>query len=1113
MEKKIAILKSFLNANTAENIQLSSFDYFIQHSVPTILEQQQFAVCGDHKITIARVWLEPPTESALECRRKNLTYEGRLRADIVVKSDRDIEFECRATVTLACIPLMTGCCISEVKRTDMDAKCYFVVKGQLKFVTMEERIAYNFPFVLVKMKEFRFNPCVEFKSIVSFYKSSFIDVGCRTSLLNGVRVKQILVYCPDLFGSGGKPVVPIHDFLRLFMTDAEIFASNKSMFRHFSSDLHYKLADVICDNFSEDRKDHTESLYELISNANPKLRKEGYTASQIIRDKFLIHMGHTTRSKQGHFVFMLTKILYKAILGIVGNDNRDHYGNKRVYTTLNFFTQQLNHIFHKKFVKACAKALGELGSNISQAGIVHTFEKITVITNSFRGCLASNKWYAKFTTNQNVSQPLDFLNRLQYYEINKINTPVKSENNKIGEARDYHLTQADIICSYSTPDGKKVGLINHVSIQASMSLDRGPNVDLLIQRIIESHHLFPDESLFDRMCQLKTTFGIFDISVSYDDEKDIVVVMSDSGRLMHPVLLRDVVDSPSSDYVELLRSGHIVLLDKNELELYRMVEEDIFTRCDGGGCPPSRFVEPRVDGLPADVLVNGVLLDSVEPEVLIGNQGGRILWQTKITDFCFPLSLGHVGSLIPNSNCNQSPRNIYQCQMARQSMSFLPPQDRPSVYNQLCYPQTPAVTTMLNVTPELYCHPTGINCVVAICPYFGFNQEDSIVMNKSAIDLGMFSSTRDTTMTYTLDDEILFVPDKSQAMATRVEDYDYSKLGPDGIVKLDARVKKNDVLVCVKKKCDTMNIPNPVLVFTCDTTAKITSVTKYTSAKNDITITIVASEMLLPNVGDKFSSRHGQKGTVALIAPREDLPFFEDGTSPDIIMSPIAIPSRMTFGHVLEMAQGKEKVVKSNKKYCKLCVKHLETFSPRCSRDCIFAEHILHELHFNPFYDKLRKYNSEHCENRTMYSGVTGRRIDTKIFSGVIYYQRLKHLSKDKIYTRTTGTVQKISRQPKEGRSVEGGYKFGVQERDALLAHGASDTLTERIYYASDASRVPVCSNCGLFYHGPDAEDMTCNMCGQTGGIKYCRMPNSTKILAQMMMGFNVAMRFTPARE
>lgn len=1198
-----------MDVRPIETVQLAAFDYFITHSVKNVLEGQEIQT-RDFSFLLKEVWVAPPVESLRVCKEQNLTYAGDLKAKVNA-TFKDVSLT--AEVSLGSIPLMVGCRLSDPMCVT-DAKCYFVVKGQQKFVSMEERISYNHIFVLSKLKEFKFDPCVEFKSIFNFFRSSFLDLGCK-QLANGT--KQILVYCPDLVQ---KTTVGIHTFLRLFLTEEEIRQRNTDLLRTFPAQHHTRLAEVIFDNFSTPTVD-VKALHDLIYRANSKLKKEGYTINQIIRDKFLIHMGGCSNAQKGEFTFIMLKVLYKAIVGIVKKDNRDHYGNKRAYTTVNYFTQQLNHIYHKKFIKRCIKTFDDT-SQLSEEVIVRNFEKCCDITTSLRSCLTSNKWYAKFATNQNVSQPFECYNRHQYYEINKINTPVKSENNKIGDARDYHLTQADILCPYSTPDGKKVGLIKHFSAQTHLSVDKSLGFEDVIRNLVRSTPTINAEgvvvdilvngifigsvvrvsreveiavkiifervsildvvpkrprrrrclcpvkhgarcrqtvdtlhsrkmallgyklktriwsaaslaSLFDvggqlsfsdimqkidalpqcdlvtmlgRLSSLKTTFGLHDVSVFYDGPKELILVLSDAGRLMYPVCTKPIdADAPTS-YTRLLNKGYIQLLDKNELEMFKVLEEDIFTidnkRKKPSSCAAKTTVlrYMTVDGYGATVVES--LLPAAVPQAF--------KFDPPVTDFIFPLTLGHVGSLTPFSNYNQSPRNIYQCQMARQSMSFIPYGDRPNVYNQLCYPQTAIVSTLFAMREDLYTFPTGENVVLAICPYMGCNQEDSIVLNKASVDRGLFMSTRDTTLSYILEnDEILYSPDPSVQSLM----HNYSKLDDNGIVRERIHVSKNDVLVCVKKsKTDEMNVPNPVLVFTCDTTALVSSVTKLVNEKNDTTITIIVSEMLLPKVGDKFSSRHGQKGTVALIASAHDLPFFADGTQPDLIMSPIAIPSRMTIGHQHELAVGMMHCTRSEKKLCAQCVEHKRTLScPRCESDCFITQHIKHELFHNAFYRDLFVRGSKHFESTVMYSGMTGERVHAKIYRGVIQYQRLKHVAGDKMNTRTTGPVQKLSRQPKEGRSVEGGYKFGVQERDTLLAHGAAISLCERIFFASDPYSLRVCK-CGLIYHGftKKSEFAQCTVC-ESMDLRVIRLPYSTKALVQMMMGFNVCLRFIPS--
>uniref|UniRef100_A0A6C0JBS3 DNA-directed RNA polymerase n=1 Tax=viral metagenome TaxID=1070528 RepID=A0A6C0JBS3_9ZZZZ len=255
-----------------------------------------------------------------------------------------------------------------------------------------------------------------------------------------------------------------------------------------------------------------------------------------------------------------------------------------------------------------------------------------------------------------------------------------------------------------------------------------------------------------------------------------------------------------------------------------------------------------------------------------------------------------------------------------------------------------------------------------------------------------------------------------------------------------------------------------------------------------------------------------QKGTCGNLFRQEDMPFDKNGMTPDVIINPLAIPKRMTIGHLLEAAAGYEAVGNSKTKLCKICVEYKKKLSsPRCDTDCFLEQHIQHYLHYNSFYSKLIPEHLKDFKSTQLYNGSTGEKIPTLIFTGIMYYQKLKHLSKDKLYVRTTGPIQHITRQPKEGRSVEGGYKIGIQERDALLSHGCSVTLRERIFINSDYHKLKVCQ-CGLLYHGTDPSidiHAKCKLCGSFD-IYEIELPYVTKVFMQMVMAFNICIKLVP---
>ena len=242
----------------------------------------------------------------------------------------------------------------------------------------------------------------------------------------------------------------------------------------------------------------------------------------------------------------------------------------------------------------------------------------------------------------------------------------------------------------------------------------------------------------------------------------------------------------------------------------------------------------------------------------------------------------------------------------------------------------------------------------------------------------------------------------------------------------------------------------------------------------------------IPEMGDKFSSRHGQKGTIGITLPQEDMPFTAEGIVPDIIINPHAIPSRMTVAQLIECVTGKCAALNGN----------IRTATAFSGND---PEVIC---------DELKKCGYDKRGHETMYSGLTGTQLDAQIFIGPTYYQRLKHMVHDKVHSRSRGPVQLLTRQPVEGRSKEGGLRFGEMERDCIISHGAAGFLKERLMDVSDSYTTCVCKTCGFMaIKDKQRNIMVCKGCKTSNGVEEIKLPYACKLLFQELMSINIAPR------
>ena len=393
----------------------------------------------------------------------------------------------------------------------------------------------------------------------------------------------------------------------------------------------------------------------------------------------------------------------------------------------------------------------------------------------------------------------------------------------------------------------------------------------------------------------------------------------------------------------------------------------------------------------------------------------------------------------------------------------------------LYYPQMPIVNSLAYRALNMKMHPTGQNLIVATSTYYGYNMKDAIILNKAAVDRGLgrsvfYRSYTDEERRYPGSQQDHFrIP--SPTTDGYLGEHAYAKLSEDGIVEGEMDLKEADVIVgkvspprFLEEQTgfgvgEEKNRDNSVTVRGGEEGVVDSVMLSETTGATRIA-KIRTRSIKIPEVGDKFASRHGQKGVIALIVDQNDMPFTKDGIVPDLLLNPHSLPSRMTFGHMLETLGAKAGSLKATQFDGTPFGTH--------GKDCV-----------DKYGKILEEYGFDKFGNETMYDGRTGRKFDAQVFTGVIYYQRLWHMVSLKLQVRSRGPVQILTRQPTEGRPRRGGLKFGEMERDALVGHGASLLLKERMLDQSDKAEIWVCSDCGdVGYYDYIKNTPVCQTCG-----------------------------------
>jgi DNA-directed RNA polymerase II subunit RPB2 len=382
----------------------------------------------------------------------------------------------------------------------------------------------------------------------------------------------------------------------------------------------------------------------------------------------------------------------------------------------------------------------------------------------------------------------------------------------------------------------------------------------------------------------------------------------------------------------------------------------------------------------------------------------------------------------------------------------------------------------------------GVNAIVAIMMYTGNNQEDSLIMNKAFVERGGFRSSYFSVYSAEersigADTECFENPNSAPGCIGRKQ-VDYSKLDNVGTVSVGAVITNGTAIIGKTMSTPKFHTGRRVTVKRDrsliyegveDERCIVDQVMITTNREGLISQRVRVRTTRTPIVGDKFSSRHGQKGTVGILLPQEDMPFsMATGMTPDIIVNPCAIPSRMTIAHLVECIASKTGAI-------------LGKFADGMAFRQVSVESISDALHGAGY---------QRHGNEKMINGMTGEPIEAMIFMGPTYYQKLKHMSTDKLHSRTTGPRTIMTRQPVEGRARKGGLRIGEMERDCFVAYGASKTIMERLLYASDAFKIPVCAICGQLAENEHDPEFGTSVRGKKPYCRACRTHDVETIIA-----------------
>jgi DNA-directed RNA polymerase II subunit RPB2 len=1075
-----------------------------------------------------------------EARLRNFTYAAAMTIDInikyIVRSGENLDnvntlYKQLPKIHIGKLPIMLKsniCVLSQYKYVEntytgeckYDAGGYFIINGSEKTVLGQERAAENKVYCFnIAKNNTKYTWTAEIKSVPDFKCISPKQINMMIASKNTGFGFPICIQIPRL-----KQPVPLFTVFRALGIE-----SDKEICQYILLSLEGEQAATMLDGLQASiieaskhmTKDEaikfitTQAIYTPINmDKETGARKKMEFAIDILHNDLFPHC-HNMSQKIYFLGYMANKLL-QAHFEWIKADDRDSYVNKRIDLT----GTSLNNLFRNNFnrmVKDMEKQIiKEINSgswrstedylNIINLTNIYKIVKSTTIENGFKRALSTGDFSIKNSNSTKVGVA-QVLNRLTYVSslshLRRISTPT-DKSGKLIPPRKLHNTSWGFLCPAETPEGQTVGVVksisymSHVTIHSnSLSLYDYVNPHVIPVADLKPHELYDKVKVFINGCWIGISNepeqlfymlkdmkykGIINIytSIVFDFKAKEIKVCNDSGRITRPLLR--------------VKNNNLVLNNDiiSQLKVGKLSWDDLFTNCKIGEAI-LEYIDPEEQSYS---------LIATKPKDIIKQPGDDHIYRYTHCEIHPSTILGVISSCIPFPEHNQSPRNTYQCAQAKQAMgvyvtNYHERMDKTAYV--LNYPGRPLVDTRVMNMIKLNEIPSGCNITVAIMTHTGYNQEDSLLVNKASIERGLFQITLYHTekdedkQKVNGDEEIRCKPDFTKTKGKKMGNYD--KVNSKGVMPENSLVENRDVIIAkVTPIKENRNDHTKVIKYEDQSKMYRTNEESYID-KNYIDrngegysfAKVRVRAMRRPVIGDKFSSRHGQKGTVGNIIPEEDMPFTKDGIRPDIIINPHAIPSRMTIGQLKETLLGKVLV-------------QLGLFGDGTSFGDLGVEHIS---------KKLLSLGYEAHGNELLYSGLTGEQIESSIFMGPVFYQRLKHMVNDKAHSRSIGPMVNLTRQPAEGRSRDGGLRFGEMERDCMVSHGASRFTRGRMYDASDKYQAHVCKCCGLIAAYNDKLHIHyCRTCDNRTDFAYVEIPYAFKLITQELITMNVVPRY-----
>jgi DNA-directed RNA polymerase II subunit RPB2 len=1143
--------------------QLESYNYFVNNQIQQTIEMfNPLIIASEHdfikELNLYRLEIEITFENfsiyrpqiyenngstkimfPQEARLRNFSYSSAMTIDLnikyIVRNGENyknvLNYQKKIkNVHIGKLPIMLKsdlCVLNQYKHLNhnetgecyMDPGGYFIINGSEKTCISQERAAENQIYCYnIEKNNNKWSWKAEMKCIPDWKCISPKQINILIASRNNGYGNALYLQIPRI-------KIPIPLFV---------------MFRAFNIISDKEICELIMLNITkENMKKMLISLKASIIEANKVVSQEAaikYIVANVIYTP--MNMDKETGSKKKHDfaievltndifphcktekqkIYMLgymTNILLQTSFGWLPESDRDSYINKRVDLTGPLLNNLLRNYFNK-LVKDMKKQIireintGSWKSNDDYENIItktniYKIIKSTTIEQGIKRALATGDFGIK-QINSNKVGVAQVLNRLTYLSslshLRRVNTPI-DKSGKLVPPRRLHNSTWGFLCPAETPEGQSIGVVKNMAYLSHITINSNSSglYDYILPIIINidnyngSYKDLDDyvkvfingswvgitnepEKIYNNLKDKKYK-GIINIytSIIFNSKLKEIRVCNDAGRITRPLLkVKNNKILYSNSIIANIKSGE---LNWDDLVVAIKLEDSII-----------EYIDSYEQNNAMIAMTTNNLNNST-----VGN-----IYHYSHCEIHPSTIFGILASCIPFPDSNQSPRNTYQSAMGKQAIGmYVTNYDNrmDKTAYVLTYPMRPLVETRIMNIIKLNNIPSGQQVIVAIMSHSGYNQEDSLLFNKGAIDRGLFLATiyhteKDEDKKLFGTEEIRCKPDKTKTKNIKFANYD--KLNNQGIVPENTLIEDRDIIIG-----KVIPIKENKNDFTKTVKYSDGSISYRTHEESYIDKNYVESNgdgynfckvrirnYRKPVIGDKFSSRHGQKGTIGNIIPEEDMPFTANGLKPDIIINPHAIPSRMTIAQLKETLLGK-------------VLLELGLFGDGTS---------FGDFEISTIIDKLNDLGYESKGNELMYNALTGEQLTMKIFIGPAFYQRLKHMVNDKQHSRSIGPMVNLTRQPAEGRSRDGGLRFGEMERDCMISHGASRFTKGRIYDASDAFSVFVCNKCGMIASFNNKEHIHyCNTCSNRNDFKYVELPYACKLMFQELITMNVAPR------